>query len=501
MAIRYFKESAIYAAGGALSQGITFLLFPFLAHVFSPKEYGIIDILGLVATLASLTIALEINQGLGREVSELADNAQWRIYASTALIFTAVAYTMFALIAMILVTPITHILLERNTNPWIVRVEIAVIWVSGVVYVAQDQLRWRKRATAYACTSLALATGATLTTGVLVLLLDVGVIAALIGQLVGALCAALVLFVVSRHDYRATFDPARCRAMLAYSLPLVLSSIGVFLNGFGDRIAIQHGRSLTAVGVYGVGFRIAAVVSLLLLGFQGSTTPMLLARHRDPATRIELARIFRLFCAIALSVFVTLSVFAEVEVRLVASRSYAGAAEVVPYLVLQSLLFGAYVFAPGLTIAKRTRGMAVIAISAGIINIALAFALVPSFGIRGAGVATLASSAWFFFWNMSSSQRHYHVPHRWRRLTVALTVAVLTAAAATAVLPYRSSEAFALGSLAVRSALTTAAIIVIVALLVEADELAGLRDHLLHSGRRGSSAIVRWTSIGRSRVV
>jgi O-antigen/teichoic acid export membrane protein len=492
MGSRFFKESAIYAIGGLLSQGIPFLLFPFLAHVFSPRDYGAIDILALVATLASFTIALEINQGLGREISELEDRALWREYASTALIFTAVMYTAFAAIAMIFATSITHALLERSTDPWLVRVEILVIWVTGVVYVAQDQLRWHRRAGAYVLTSLALATGATLTTGMLVLGFGVGVIAALIGQLAGAVCAGLVLVAVSRDNYRFCFDRGKCAEMLRYSLPLVLSSVGVFLNSFGDRIAIQHGRSLAAVGVYGVGFRIAAVVSLLLLGFQGSATPMLLARHREPSTRVELVRLFRLFCALALIAFVAVSIFADSEVRLLASRAYAGADVVVPYLVLQALLFGAYVFAPGLTIVRRTRVMAAISVSAGVMNIVLAFALVPPLGIRGAGIATLVSSAWFLFWSMAGSQRHYRVPHRWRRLAAALAVAVAAVVGVRTFLPQGGPHALALDSLAAKGAFTIAAVGLIIALLVDPHERAMLSDRFLRVTQQGGSGLARW---------
>jgi O-antigen/teichoic acid export membrane protein len=477
-ASRFLKESAIYAIGALFGQGITFVLFPFLAHVFSPHDYGVIDILALTATLVNFTVALEINQGLAREASGLEDRALWRVYASTALIFTLVMYSIFAVVAMTLAVPITHVLLDHHTSPWIVRVEIVVIWVNGVVYVAQDQLRWHKRAGAYVATSIAVVMGTTITTGVLVLVFGVGVIGALIGQLVGGLCAGLLLFALSRTDYRWCFDREKCRHMLSYSLPLVLSSIGVFLNSFGDRLAIQHSRSLSAVGVYGVGFRIAAVVSLLLLGFQGSTTPMVFSRHRDPSTRIELARIFRFFSAVGLVVFVALSVFADSEVRLLAARSYAGADVVVPYLVLQAILFGAYVFAPGLAIAKRTRVIAVISVSAGVINLGLAFALVPSLGIRGAGIATLVSSAWFFAWNMAYSQRAYPVPHRWGRLACALGAALAVVIVVRSLLPQGGDHALALGRLLVKGGATLGAAVVIVALLVGRQELIALYRQL-----------------------
>jgi O-antigen/teichoic acid export membrane protein len=224
---------------------------------------------------------------------------------------------------------------------------------------------------------------------------------------------------------------------------LVPSSIGVFLNGFADRLVLQHARSLTDVGVYGVAFRIATAVTLLLAGFQGATTPLILARYTDPATRDELARIFRVVSAVALTAFLVVSLFADTEVRVLASGAYAHADILVPYLFMSALLFGVYIFAPGLTIAKRTGTLAAISVSAGLLNLGLAIALVPPLGIRGAGIATAASSAWFFALTMFFSQRHYAVPHDWVRLGAALTAALGALLLGRAVIPTGSAHALA----------------------------------------------------------
>src|SRR5207253_3408143 len=164
------------------------------------------------------------------------------------------------------------------------------------------------------------------------------VIGAMIGQLAGALAAALALFVLSRRAYTLDFDRHKLRAMLAFSFPLVPSGVGVFLNGFADRIVLQHARSLADVGVYGVAFRIATIVALLLAGFQGAATPLILARHKEPTTPRELARIFRLFSAVALIAFLVVSLFADTEVRVLASAAYARADILVPYLFMSALL-------------------------------------------------------------------------------------------------------------------------------------------------------------------
>lgn len=467
----------MYTIAALLSQGIGLLLFPFLAHRFSPREYGIIDILTLVAIIIGLTVALEVSQGLGRLVVDASERDRVD-YASTALLFTIGAYTLFAAIALPLAVPLTHVLLARGVDPWITRVAILWIWIAGIVYLAQDQLRWRARPRAYGVVAVTTATVTAGTTAALVFGFGFGVIGALSGQLLGALIAALVVFRLSRHAYALRFDRHKLNAMLAFSLPLVPSSVGVFLNGFADRLVLQHTRSLTEVGVYGVAFRIATVVTLLLAGLQGAATPLILARRNDPETPGELEHIFRLFSAIALIAFLVVSLFADVEVRVLASASYLRAYTLVPYLFMSALLFGIYIFAPGLIIVKQTGTIALVSLSAGLLNLGLALALVPSLGLRGAGLATLASSAWFFALTMIFSQRHYPVRHDWTRIGAALAVAVGLLALERAVVPTAGTHALTIWSLVGKTILAGVGCMTIAALLVRRSEFVRAWERL-----------------------
>src|SRR5690606_32938690 len=146
------------------------------------------------------------------------------------------------------------------------------------------------------------------------------------------------------------------------------------------------------------------------------------------STPVELARIFRIFSAMALTLWLGLGLFAREVVALAAPPAYHGAAAVVPLLVPAVLFAGLYVFMPGPAIRMKTRQIAAINITGGSLNVALNLSLIPILGLVGAAIATLASSVGTFFLNVIVSQRSYPVPHDWPRLALAtLTVASMIA--------------------------------------------------------------------------
>src|SRR3954452_22611720 len=104
-----FREGAVYAVAGLVSQGVAFLLFPFFAHAFEPSDYGVIDLIAVMMTIVSLTVALEVSQGLGRSLPAARTLEERRGYASTALTFTVLCYSALAVVMLVAAGPLTRL--------------------------------------------------------------------------------------------------------------------------------------------------------------------------------------------------------------------------------------------------------------------------------------------------------------------------------------------------------------------------------------------------------
>jgi len=281
------------------------------------------------------------------------------------------------------------------------------------------------------------------------------------------------------------FSVQKLREMLSFSLPLVPSSIAVYLALYVDRIAINELMTLGDVGIYGVGARIASVVALLMMGFQGALTPLVLQNYSNPSTPVELARIFRYFCAFALPFVLLLGLFSHELVWLFATPDYYGAREVIPILGLSTLIAGMYVFAPGLFIRRKTWVFAMINTLAALANLGLNVVLIPLAGIVGASFSTLTTAIVGFASFLALSQSLYPVPHDWVRIAAACAISGTIVFASAQI--FGSGATISIGEILVKAAVFVLAATASARVVLGRAETYAILDQLrrIAAGSRG----------------
>jgi O-antigen/teichoic acid export membrane protein len=419
---QFFKDSAVYGVTTILARGLSLILLPLYTRVLSPTDYGTVDILTIFTSLVNLTVALEISQAVARYFTDAQTETDKVAYASTSLWFTCGAYGLFVIIAFLASTSLSQRLLESSHQVDVFRVALLSIFGFGLFYLAQNQLRWQLQPALYAISSLVFTLVTVSASVIFVWILRWGVIGVIYGQLTGNFVGAATALYFARRSYQLTFDWDKCKEMLRFSAPLVPSSVGVFITLYIDRIAIKQMMTIADVGLFGVGYRLASLVSLLMVGVQSAITPLVLNHYRDRNTPTEIARIFHYFAGGALLLCLILSLFAREILFIFTTPEYYPASAVVSLLAPAVLLSGMYVFAPGLSIAKKTGTIGTINIIGAMLNTTLNFLLIPILGIQGAALATLLSAATLFSIYMFYSQKFYFVPHPWRRLSLAIII-------------------------------------------------------------------------------
>jgi O-antigen/teichoic acid export membrane protein len=381
----------------------------------------------ILTSLVGVTVALEISQGLARHYGDARDDADRVAYASTSLWFTVASYSVFVALGILFSGPAMRLLFGRTDYSTIFLVALFSIWANGLFGIAQNQLRFQLRSRRFAISNLVYTVVSIGAIVWFVLFLRMGVVGVIAGQMVGRFVGSGIALYFARDSYRFFISREKLSEMLRFSLPLVPSSIGVFVTLYIDRIAIKEMMSLADVGIFGIAYRLVSVLGLLIASSQTALVPLIYSNYRRPDTPGEIERIFRYFVAAELMALMGVSFYAKELVGLLATPAYYGAASVVALLAAATLLSQTYMFAPGLGIANKTWTIGMISVAGAAMNTGLNIAFIPIWGIQGSAFANLVSAAVVFTMYMAYSQKLYRVPHQWGKLglSVALVSSVI----------------------------------------------------------------------------
>jgi len=424
----FLKDSAYYGLATVLSRGISFLLVPLYTHVLSPAAFGSLDLLLVFANLITLTVALEVSQAVQRFYPDASDAAQRRRLFSTALWFSLVVYLGFAVLAWLAAPELAPLVMGQSGLELPFRIGLLYIFVNGLYVFLLNQLRCELRSRAYSLVSFTASLLTTAASMLLTLVARLGLPGLLGAMTIGAAAGLVLAIALLRQRVCLQFDAGVLNRMLGFSLPLVPSGLAVFVNTYVDRLLINRLLSTAEVGVYGFAIRIATLATVLMVAFQGSLTPLLYARHREPDTPAQLARLFRGFVVCALLAIMLLAACSRLLVMWLAPAAFAQAQLVIPVLALALLLAQMYIFAPGPALQGKTHVFWVVNGSVALLNVLLNLVLIPRLGLAGAALATALAALIGFCGFMAASQRLYPVPHRWPPLAWACVTALVLVA-------------------------------------------------------------------------
>lgn len=393
---RLARDSLSYGVAMLLVRGLQIFLLPVYTRVLGAHEYGIVETVTITGALISLTVALEISQGMARYIADAQDERARRAFASTAIGFAVLAYAAFALTVAVFADGLTSWLFVDKAPPQTLVLAAAAIAVNGVFVIVQDLLRWQLQPGSYLVASLAYALCSAGGGIWLVAVQGIGVTGVFWGQLAGALLGMVVSGTCASGLLARVFDMQRLRTMLCYSLPLVLSGAAVFGNLFIDRIVVRELLGLEALGVYGVTARFASVISILAVGMQTALAPLVYRHWREAGTGKALGRICRFYCAAMVPLVGFISLFAYEIIATATGPAFYAGSKILPLLTLGAMVSTLYVFAPGLFLGERTGRVALLNVTGAVVNLILSLTLTAWLGLSGAALATTIAACVVF---------------------------------------------------------------------------------------------------------
>jgi O-antigen/teichoic acid export membrane protein len=424
---RLLKDASLYSISSLLARGFSLITVPIYTRILSPADYGALDLLSYTAMLIVLIIGLALDQAISRFYIDEKDESEKKRMASTVLIYNIFVFALLIPIVAPLASWLAHGWLVDQVDKETVILVFVYIWANAIFYIACNQLKYLFLSKLFALCNIGNTVLCVVLSLVFVVYFRLGVFGLFLGQVIGAGCFALLSIYYARESYALTFQWGSLKRMLVYSLPLVPGTLSFYLMQYVDRYAINTVMGLHEVGLYGIGARLASLVNLFLMGFQGAWFPIVMKnfREKDAAERFRV--VFNYYLFTVLAILLGLSLFGREILMVLTTKTFSQGFVVVPLLVLAAILasIGQY-FTYGIQIALKSHYTLFLNIAALVINVVLNYILIPRLGIIGAALATVLSFVFLTVVAMGLSQKLYYVPYRWLNIFAAglLTMAI-----------------------------------------------------------------------------
>ncbi len=417
------KDSFIYTLATVISKGIGFFLLPIVTLYILPDAYGALDLYVVFISLIGVSIGLELSQGLARYTASATLEEKTQL-VSTTIWFTIFIYSIAIAFLLIFYEKINFLIVADEKYNNVFTIIIFMILFIKLDYILKAQLRWDLRVKEFAVVSVLYSIVFAIAVYILLAKYELGLVGYFTGQFIATITSLLIVSYLNKNYLKFIFSKKAFQQLFNFSYPLVLSSLTLIAATYIDRIIIRQLLNLTDLGLYGIAFRFASLGGFLLIGIRGALLPIVYKEYEKPATKEKLRDFFYLFFSVMSALLIFLILFSKEILILMTEESYHPAFPVIPILTAAVLFNGMYIFAVGVSIAKKTKVFIYVGIFSLISNIVLNYLFIPSFGIIGAAIATCITGIFSFIIYLFFSQKDYKIDYNFFKLTSIIVVLV-----------------------------------------------------------------------------
>ena len=398
-----FKDTAIYGMSSIVGRFLNYLLVPLYTAKFTAASgaYGVItNIYSYVAlALVLLTFGMETTYFRFTNKTHTDSNV---VYSTTLISVGSVA-VLFALLVLLLLTPISQFM-GYGEHPDYVGVMAVTVAIDAFLCIPFAHLRQQKKALKFALLKLL--------NIVVSIALNIIYFIALDGEDVGyvfyinLLCTAMlaVCLIPEMTGFRWVLDRQLLKTMLSYSWPILVLGIAGILNQTADKMLFPYiypGQDMhEQLGIYGACSKIAMIMAMITQAFRFAYEPIVFAGVKDKDQHQMYEQAMKYFIIFTLLAFLMVVGYMEILKYIVRNQDYWVGLKVVPIVMVAEMMMGVYFnLSFWYKITDRTIWGAIFSGIGCVVLLAVNILFVPKYGymacawggVAGYGVAMIAS--------------------------------------------------------------------------------------------------------------
>lgn len=418
---RLLSHSMIYSLTWVSGSAASILLLPVYTRYLTTSDYGILEILSYTNDIFRIIIISGINIGLARFYYGEKDEEARKIVISTGTAF--VAFSGFAGfgIGWLFNSELALLILGDSSYTYFITLSLAILVADLVITISQMYFVVSKRPVIFIVYSLGRLLLSICVNLYFIVVLELGPVGMLYGNIVSCSIAAVVMTAHSLAINGIRINKDLLKRMLKFGFPMIPAMLCATAMHNADRFLIRGFASLASVGIYSLGYKFPYMLNALILesfnrAWTGSTMYEI-AGQAD--AKYQYARVASYFMMFYVFAQFCLSVFSISIIKLFAAPDYFSAHKVIP-LVALGLSFHAFYtfFNMGAFLKDKTWLLNAAYAPAALINIIGNILLLPKYGFMAAAWMTVVTYFTFSLITYFSCKKTLSISFEFGRLSL-----------------------------------------------------------------------------------
>lgn len=384
------NQTFTYTFSSLLNSLIPFFLIPIFTNYLTPEEYGLVSMFKPIILIVFPFVGLSVNGAITRFYYDKDNLDIWEFIYNTVLIlvFSTLIVALFFLFFSDYISQLTFF---PSNLLWLV---ILFSFSQFINNILLSLYQVQKKSFSYSLFLLGKSFAIFLITVLLVVVLNIGWIGAIYGQVISVSFFSLIAFVILIRKKWIKFKKPNKKLInlaLLFGLPLIFHSLSNSIITFTDRIFIANMVDLSTAGIYTLGYQIGSIINLFALAFNNAYVPWLFEKLNLnlQSVKYKIVKFTYLYFFGIVLLALIVSFLAPPLLGEFLGESYQGSYIYVIWISLGYAFNGMYFMVVNfLFYTKNTVILAIITFTSALLNIILNYILISLYGGIGAAIAT-----------------------------------------------------------------------------------------------------------------
>lgn len=418
------KNALILSIGTLVPKLITLITLPLMTACLTTGEYGNYDLIITFASLLIPVMTLQIQQALFRKLLAEKADMNKKLFVTSSFVFLLISFAIFV--------PIVYIVSRfvEFTDGLFIYICLLLLAESYYNVIGQivrgigNNLIFSFAVIVYSVTNL-------IFLSISLLVLRIGLKGVIISLALGYSVSAIYMLIHSRaYKYVDVhcFSRESLKDLLAFSAPIVPSSISLWIVNLSDRLVITAVYGSSANGIYSVANKIPQLYSTgySVFNLAWTETASRASDEGDPAQYYT--ELFRILYKFLVGFMLLLLAVTPLVFKILVNQSYSEAYYQIPFLYFGVFFNSIVQFYAGIYIAlKHTKSVGISSAVGALINLVVNVMFIHQIGLYAASISALVAYLCIALFRKWELKKYINIQYNRAEITIGMVTFILCA--------------------------------------------------------------------------